>query len=103
MSDRKDPIDLELSKINTVLNYLKGSEAWGIVIEDCISYAKELDNRWCYIVKPEEMQEARVTKMALMHVMNLLDRYELNKQNLEKEKVSMDNIKDFIPRDMDIE
>ena len=58
-----------------VINGLESSGAWTIVLEDVEETRQRLDDTWQNISNEKDWYEFRVTKMAVMKIINLIDDY----------------------------
>ena len=103
MQNQIDLIDREISRLQTIINGLKDTEAWNLVLEDSKQQAAELDARWCWVKTSEEFQEMRVTKMAVQYILNLIETYETALENALRSKSEIVNVKDEIVKDVDNE
>lgn len=68
-----------INRATSVISALEGSHGWDIVLEDMQALARKLDDSWQYIKTDEHFTEARITKMAVVKVINLLNDYKHDK------------------------
>jgi hypothetical protein len=73
------------------------------LIEDFKNTAKALDNNWQFIDDEKKMKEARITKLAVMSVINAVDNYRLDLKRAEEELVKIDNPEKLVNKDYDTE
>lgn len=72
----------QISKAQTVVEQLESLEAWKYVVEDFQNQVDMIDKNW-HFISPEEksangvnkLSELRLTKMASLSLVNLLDSY----------------------------
>ena len=99
--DQIDLINVELARLDTIINGLNGTEAWEVVLQDSKRQAIELDSRWCYIKTLEDLTEMRVTKMAVMYVIGLMDNCMAQRDSLLNAKLGLQSPDSVITKDVD--
>ena len=92
-----------VNRSQTVINGLSGNSAWDIVLEDFGNQVKELDANWQFVNDDKKMYEFKVTKMAAMSVINLIDNYKFNLQRATSELKALVDKKNTIAKDVDDE
>lgn len=102
----KEAVIARIKECESVVNDLEQSGAWSIVIKDVGEIVKDLDMRWQYIKEEDKNSrlEARVMKLAALHIMDLPNRYknELIKAQQDLERIE-DGGKTQTTRDYDTE
>lgn len=96
MQEQTDQIQSDITRVESIVNGLKGTECWNAVLEDSKRQAESLDTRWCWCKDTEEFQEMRVTKMAILYILDLVSMYE---RELE---VSRRELNDLVSADTNI-
>jgi len=84
-----------------IIDGLRDNGAWVKVIEDVEQQRKRLDDRWQYVSDPAKMNEFRITKMAVMKVINLLSDYEFDMKQAQEVLSKINNTETNIPADVD--
>lgn len=74
--DVKESLLRKVSRNSAVVGHLKGSEAWQFVIEDMTEAKQRIDDAWAFVTDKDKLQELRVSKLALIQVIHLLENYE---------------------------
>jgi hypothetical protein len=89
----------------TVLKDLDTSRLWKILKSDLELQKSFLDDNW-HLVKSsdkEKIDEMRVHKLAITHVLSLPEIYVRHLENAQKALNEIDNVSGEIPKDYDIE
>lgn len=78
MQEDKERLIKKISRITQILAELKNSQAWQFIVEDFSETKQRIDDSWAFIpsTEPEKLSELRVSKMAIMQVINLIENYE---------------------------
>lgn len=92
-----------VNKSQAVVNFLSEGGAWNIVLDDFKAQIKELDDTWQFVKDDQQMYQFKVTKMAAMSVVNLIDTYRLNSQRASEELKTLLNPDKSIQKDTDNE
>lgn len=100
-TDEYDILVERMSKCQRVIEDLKNSEAWKILMSDMQAERERLDDHWQSISDEKQLVEARVLKMAVMHIVRLTDKYEAEYKSLKSQKNSFDNLDKEILKDYD--
>lgn len=106
----KENIEEELQSLQEIVNHsqyiidgLQGNTAWEEVLKDFQQERQRLDDNWQYVSDPAKMNEWRVTKMAVMKIINMLADYEQDKLRALAEIQALKNPDKEIIRDYDNE
>jgi len=75
--------------------------AWRIVLEDMEAQRKGLDDNWQFVSDPAKLLEFRVTKMAVMKIINLVNDYRLVGESARTELEKINNPEENIDKDVD--
>ena len=90
-----------INKCQFIVDGLKDNGAWQVVVEDFEKQRKDLDDTWHFITNEKHWYEARVTKLAVNKILNLVGDYE---NDMKVAQVELSKIKDTetnIPADVD--
>ena len=102
-NSREDLIN-RIAECNTVLNEIDSSNAWKVITKDLERHRQSIDGHWHLIPKDSiKLEEARVTKMAIMHLIQLKEKYMSDLENSQIELDTIDNPKEQILKDYDTE
>ena len=83
-----------------VINGLESSGAWTIVLEDVEETRQRLDDTWQNISDEKQWYEFRVTKMAVMKIINLIDDYKNDLKTASEELFKAQNPDKVIQADV---
>lgn len=101
--NREDVLLDIINRSQSVINGLTGNGAWDLVLSDVGKQCKNLDDNWQYVSDEKKMHEFRVTKMAMMKIMNLLQDYAHDRDLADKELTTIRNSDKVIDKDVDNE
>lgn len=80
-----------LRKVNRnsiIVHELKNSQAWQFITEDFNIEKQRIDDSWAVIDDPKSLSELRITKLAILQIVNMASAYEhdlkIAKEQLEK-------------------
>lgn len=68
-----------VNKASIVIDNLEHNAGWEKVVEDMNEQKKRLDDTWQFISDEKKMQEYRITKIAVMKILNIIDDYRNDK------------------------
>lgn len=68
-----------------IIDNLEKNVGWEGVIEDFTKERQRLDDTWQYVTDEKRWQEFRVTKLAVMKILNLLNDYKQDKSTALRE------------------
>ena len=100
---RQENLDRLLRRSNEVVSVLSDNSAWKIVLDDMEAQRKGLDDNWQFVSDPAKLLEFRVTKMAVMKIINLVNDYKLVGENVTAELNKIKNPEENIDKDVDAE
>ena len=101
--NREDMLLDIINRSSAVINGLAGNGAWDIVLGDVEKQRKNLDDNWQFVSDDKKMHEFRVTKMAVMKILNLLQDYTHDKELAQNELHTLQNPVTIINKDVDEE
>lgn len=88
-------------RAEAVINGLSENGAWQIVLEDFKKQCDDLNNNWQFVNDEKKMYEFKITKLAAMSVVNLIDNYKFNRDRAAQELQSITDPKNNIQKDVD--
>jgi len=91
----------KVSRCNMILRELENNQGFRAMLEDFNKTRMNIDNNWQFIFEPDKLQEMRVTKMAVMSILNMLESYEHDKNTAAAKLVELDNEDKIISGDFD--
>lgn len=83
-SDYINDYQQQINKFTVILNDLEGNTGFDMLMEALKDECAAFDQTWHLITKPDELQNARVVKLAYNLVTDLLVRVKLEKQKCEQ-------------------
>jgi len=92
-----------INRSQTIISGLSDNDAWGLVLEDFGNQVKELDSNWQFVNDDKKMYEFKVTKMAAMSVLNLIENYRFNLTKAISELKATEDKVNNIDKDFDTE
>lgn len=101
--NREDLLLEVINRASAVINGLSGNSAWEIVCRDVEANRRNLDDNWQFVSDEKKMHEFRVTKIAVLKILNLLRDYQHDKELAEAELKKIQNPETVIDKDTDNE
>lgn len=74
--DNKEFLLRKASRNAQVVNDLKNSGAWQIIVEDFTNEKQRIDDTWHLVSDAAQLTELRVAKMAIQQILALVGSYE---------------------------
>jgi len=99
----KETLDNIERRSGLVISGLENSSSWKLVLEDFGKEVKRLDDSWQYIYDEKQWYEWRVTKLAAIKVVNLIEDYKQDLDRAKEELKIINNPKTHINKDVDAE
>jgi len=65
-----------ISECNTVIRDIDNSPAWKVIVKDMIRQKSFLDDNWQNVTEEKKIKEARILKLAVVHVLTLKEKYQ---------------------------
>jgi hypothetical protein len=88
-----------VNKSSIAIDNLGKNPGWEIVLADISEQKKRLDDTWQFISDEKKMQEYRVTKIAVMKILNIIDDYRADKDTALEEIYRIENPDKIISKD----
>jgi hypothetical protein len=107
--DHSNPEDYEahiikrIAECEEVINHLADCPAFKVITRDLDAQKKLIDDNWHQCIDEKKLQEFRVTKFAIMHLVNLKDSYEGDLKTSKEELAKLRNTENEITKDYDTE
>ena len=98
-----EELEKKISKCNLVLENLGNNEAFKMVLSDFEENKKRIDENWHLITDDKQLEQLRITKLAIMSLLNVLPSYEHDRRISLEEKVKLENPNVIINKDFDTE
>lgn len=70
---------------------MEHNQSWEFVLEDLSKQQKHLDDTWQFVKDEKQWFEYRITKLATMKLLNLVDDYKADMQRAETEIFTINN------------
>jgi len=93
----------EISDCDEVLKHLDNCPVWRIIVEDLDEQKKIIDDNWHTLTDEKQIQECRITKFAIMYLLNIRAKYESNLEKAQRELREYTNQDKEIIKDYDTE
>lgn len=97
----RENLDRTARRSAEVVSAIGDNGAWKIVLEDMEAQRKGLDDNWQFVSDPAKLLEFRVTKMAVMKIINLVNDYRLVGEAAKAELNKINNPEENIDKDVD--
>lgn len=101
--DDVDRLYRRIEECQSVIDHLSACPAWAVIIKDLKDQMSDIDSRWHLIVEEEKLMHARYIKYAYMHLIDIVAKYSLDKENAEKEVALLTSQTENIIKDYDTE
>ena len=98
----KEDLQDRLGECSIVMNDLKSTQAWKILLKDMEKQQANIDGCW-QNTPADKIESLKVLKMGVMHVINVPVSYQQEKDYIEKELEKIDNPEEVINKDYDNE
>lgn len=72
----KDFLQRKVNRNSIIVSELKNSQAWSYIVEDFNLEKQRIDDSWAVVSDPANLQELRITKLAIMQILNMASAYE---------------------------
>ena len=82
-----------------IIDNLEHNAGWEGVVEDLSKHKQMLDDTWQYITDEKKWLEYRVTKLAVMKVLNVIDDYRADKSRATQELYEIEHPEKVIKKD----
>ena len=101
--DERDRLIRRISECEQVIHDLENNKAWEVVSRDLKEEREQLDDNWQNIWDNEKLLAARVLKFACKHILDLRQKYKDELEENKKTLKVLENPKEHIIKDYDIE
>jgi hypothetical protein len=91
VSDRKQQLIDKISECELVVREVDRSEAWKIILKDIDQMRQKIDDNWAMQFDSKKLDEMRVTKFAVMYLLNIINAYKSDLDIAKKELHAIDN------------
>ena len=91
VNDRKQQLIEKIAEYETVVRGVENSEAWRIILKDIDSLRAKIDDNWAMQFEAKKLDEMRVTKFAVMYLLNIINSYKSDLDISKKEMYQIDN------------
>jgi len=100
---KRETLQKRINRYQMIVNGLEDSEAWREVVNDFNVERKRMDDNWQKVRDEKQWHEWRITKLAIMKIINIIDDYK-NDIRVAKEEINkIDNPDKKIRKDVDNE
>lgn len=98
-SDKEVSLQDVINRCQLIIDGLENNGAWLAVLEDFNEQRQRLDDTWQNVSDDKAWYEYRITKLAVMKVLNLVEDYKSDMKVALEEKFKLDNPDKIIQRD----
>ena len=91
VSDRKHQLIQKIAECEKVVREFKNSDSWKIVTKDIDAMRQKIDDNWAMQFDAKKLDEMRVTKFAVMYLLNIVGSYESDLEIAKKELHQIEN------------
>jgi len=91
VASRKDELIVKISECERVVREFENSESWKIVLRDIGQMRQKIDDNWAMVFEDKKLDEMRVTKFAVMYLLNIINSYKSDMELAKKELHAIDN------------
>lgn len=103
LPDSQDELCKRISDCENVIRHLAECPAWEVINNDLKLQMKVIDDNWHLTNDEKQLNEFRVTKFAVMHLLNLKQKYEEDLKNSQGELNKLQTVEKSIVKDYDLE
>ena len=103
VSDYEGDLLQKIQDCNDVLSHLESCPAWKVITKDLQEQRKLIDDNWHREGDEKKVKEFRITKFAIMHLLEIRDKYEQDLKTAEEELRKYQNKENEITKDYDPE
>lgn len=97
----KDTLREKIRRSNIVVSQLPASEAFQIILDDFANQRRMIDDNWHLVSDENKLKEFRITKFAVMTLLNTIQNYENDKKMATLELEKLENPGKIIGKDYD--
>ena len=91
----------KIAQCNLVITGLENNDSFKQVLKDFDAQRRMIDDNWQYISDPAKLEEMRITKLAVLSLLNIIDNYKHDLQKAQEELVKVRNPDTIINKDWD--
>ena len=92
-----------IDECNTVIRDIDSSPAWKVIVKDMGIQKTFLDDNWQNINDDKKTREARILKLAVMHVLTLKTKYQNDLKVSQERLAIIRNPESVVDKDYDTE
>ena len=91
VNDRKQQLIEKIAECDLVVREVDNSEAWKIILKDIDAMRQKIDDNWAMQFDAKKLDEMRVTKFAVMYLLNIINAYKSDLDIAKKEMFAINN------------
>ena len=91
VNDRKQQLIEKIAECELVVREVDNSEAWKVILKDIDGMRQKIDDNWAMQFDPKKLDEMRVTKFAVMYLLNIINSYKSDLEIAKKEMFAINN------------
>ena len=99
----RDDLLERINRSNEIITGLEGNIAFKLALEDFEKQKKRIDDYWQYENDQKNLESLRITKLATLSVLNIIDNYKFDLEKARQELYKLDNPSKVIKKDYDEE
>lgn len=101
--NREEELICKIGDCELVIREVEGSEAWKILLRDFERTRKTIDDNWQLLFDEKKLDELRITKLAVMQLVNLIETYKHDLKLAKDELYQIRNPNDALNKYYDAE
>lgn len=99
----RDDLFIRINRCNEIITGLEGNNAFKLALEDFEKQKKRIDDYWQYENDPKNLESLKITKLATISVLNIVDNYKYDLKKAKQELYQLDNPDKTVMKDWDEE
>jgi hypothetical protein len=97
----RDELINRISRCDEIISGLQGSNAFKLALEDFENTKKRIDDYWQYEGDAKKLETLRITKLATISILNIVENYKFDMEKAKQELYQLDNPDKIIKKDYD--
>lgn len=101
LTARIESLQQRISKCNRIVSGLENSAAFIEMIEDFKETKNKIDDNWHLVKEQENLDQMRITKLAIVSIINTIQNYKHDKELAYAELTKLQNPNEMVNKDYD--
>lgn len=99
----RDELVRRIEDCQVVVGEIESNPAWKILMKDIQMERVRLDDNWQNFSDKDKFEQARIIKLSIMHLINVVEKYKYDLESCQKELATLDDPEGTIVKDYDEE